>query len=223
MGIPFAILAFLSIPEIPKATIPLITKARNKGSVLRLFKNTPVLFVIYGLVFLTMFFLYANVIFIPKLVEGFGTVNPFFIGILLSVMGLAGAITAFTFGKIRAKLSYIEIIVIATLFWVFGFAIMSQASSTWVAGIAIVLFGFGIGLIMPTAMVWTGESVPEAFRGRMLSYLASAGFVGQFMSPIILSPIASSLGLDNVFIIIAGVSALLFIAFLVYSRKQSNS
>ena len=44
-----------------------------------------------------------------------------------------------------------------------------------------------------------GELVPASFRGRITSYLATFGYIGQFLSPIILSPVASSLGLNAFF------------------------
>jgi hypothetical protein len=38
-------------------------------------------------------------------------------------------------------------------------------------------------------MVWIGEIVPPAFRGRFSSYLGTAGFIGQFLSPILFAPV----------------------------------
>ena len=134
-------------------------------------------------------------------------------------MGLAATVTALLYGRIRAIMSYKVIAVIVMPVWAIGFATMSQASSVWLVILAMVLFGLGMGLIGPAVTVWTGESVPAQFRGRITSYLATFGFTGQFMSPIILSPIASSLGLNAVFVVLAGVSSLLFIAFLAFLRK----
>ncbi|MFC1945471.1 MFS transporter [Chloroflexota bacterium] len=223
LGIPLGVLAFIAIPEMHGGAIQSSNTTDNKESLLSLFKNTPVLFITYGLTFLAMFFLFANVIFLPKLVERFGMANPLYIGILLSVLGIAAAIASFLYGRIRAVLSYKAIVVIAMPFWAAGFAIIPQASSIWVVGLAMMLFGFGLGVIMPAAAVWAGESVPASFRGRITSYLATSGFIGQFLSPVILSPIASSLGLNAVFIVIAGISALLFVVFLTFLRRRNRN
>ncbi len=223
IGIPLGILVFLTIPDKRKGVIKPVNAVNNKESVLRIVKNTRVLYITYGLTFLTHFFLYANVVFVPQLVERFGTVNPFHIGILLSTSGLTAAITSIAYGRIKAILSYKSIIIIVMLIWVAGATTMSRASSTAMVGLAMVLYGFGMGAMMPTAVVWTGESVPASFRGRITSYLATFGYVGQFLSPVILSPIASLFGLNTVFIIIAGISALLFFGFVIFLREKGKS
>ncbi|MFC2122688.1 MFS transporter [Bacteroidota bacterium] len=219
IGIPLGIIAFLTIPETPRGTFQTARTAGNRESVFSLLMKTPVLLVTYGLIFLTLFSLSAYIIFVPQIVQPFGIENPFYIGIIISTMGLAGTVTALVYGRIRAKMSYKAIVVMAMPVWIVGFATMSQASSVWLVILAMVLFGLGMGVIGPAVTVWTGESVPAQFRGRITSYLATFGFIGQFMSPIILSPIATSLGLNAVFIVLAGVSALVFIASLAFLRK----
>jgi len=220
VGIPLGILVFLTVPDKHKGVTESTDAVNHKESAWRIFKSIRILYITYGLTFFTHILLYANVVFVPQLVEPFGTISPFHIGILLSTMGLAAAVSSLMYGKIKAGLSYKTIVIIVLLIWVAGSIIISQASSTMMVGLAMALYGFGMGAIMPTTVVWTGESVPALFRGRLTSYLATFGYVGQFLSPVILSPIASLFGLSTVFIIIAGISTLLFIGLLFFLREK---
>ncbi|MFC1870974.1 MFS transporter [Chloroflexota bacterium] len=218
-GVPLGLLALLRIPESHSKTTQVAGSIDSSQSILGLVKNTPILYVIYGLSFLTNVLLYTIVVFIPKLVEQLGIVSPFYIGILISTSALAAGMTSLVYGRIKAKLSNKAIVVVIMAFWVIGFITMSQAFSVWAVVVSIALYGIGMGMMMPTVAIWAGELVPASFRGRITSYLATFGFVGQFLSPIIMSPLALFLGLSNMFLVIAGACSLFFILLLAYLRQ----
>ena len=219
IGLPLAFLVLLTIPETQKGAALLNSNSSSRQeSVLRIFRDTPILFIIYGITFIGSVLLYAIVVFLPNLLEQFGITNTFYIGIFISITALAGGVTSLMYGRIRAKLSYKAIVLIALALWVAGFTAISQALSSWLIGLSIVLFGIGTGMIMPAVPVWAGELVPVSFRGRITSYIATFSYTGQFLSPIILNPVASSLGLNAVFLVAGGLCALLFVLFLVLLR-----
>ena len=220
IGIPLAITVLLTIPETPKgAACPPDNLTGKQESVLNLFRDNPILFIPYGLIFLGNILLYAVIVFLPKLVEQFGITSPFYIGLFISGMALVAGALSVIYGKIRAKLSYKAIVLTALALWAVGFALASEALSIWFVVVAIILFGIGLGLIMPTVPLWVGELAPASFRGRMTSYIATFSFTGQFLSPIILSPVASSLGLNAVFLVVGAFCALIFLLFLILLRR----
>ena len=217
IGFPLCLLALLSIPktqpELPAAT------ADKETTVLRLLRENPTLFVIYWLIFLNMVFFFSLVVFLPEILKQLGMTSTFHIGLFISAMGLMGGITALMYGRIRAKFSYKTIVAITLALWVVGFITLSQASTSLLVGLSAALFGVGQGMVMPTAPLWAGELVPASFRGRITSYLATFGLIGQFLSPIILSPLASSLGLNGLFLAMAVTCALLLALFLMLFRR----
>ena len=220
IGLPLAFLALLTIPETQKgADLPTNNLLGKQESVFRIFRDTPVLFIIYSIAFIGSVLLYVIVVFLPNLLEQFGITNTFYIGIFISITALAGGVTSLMYGRIRAKLSYKAIVLIALALWVAGFTAISQAFSSWLIGLSIVLFGIGTGMVMPAVPVWAGELVPVSFRGRITSYIATFTYTGQFLSPIIMNPVASSLGLNAVFLVAGGLCALLFLLFLVLLRR----
>ena len=219
IGLPLAFLAFFSIPESQKGTARQTEGVTKAESVLRLFRGTPVLFLPYGLIFIGNILLYAIIVFLPKLVGQFGITSSFHIGTFISTVGLAGGVTSLFYGKIKERLSFKTLVVIALALWAAGFATVSQAPFSWVISLAIVLFGMGMGITMPTVSLWVGELVPASFRGRMTSYITLFSYTGQFLSPIILSPIDSSLGLNTLFLAIGLTCAVFFILFLVLVQR----
>ncbi len=220
IGLPLALLALLTVPGTQRGAARLVNNSPGEqASVLGIVRANPILVIVYSFIFVANILLYAIILFVPKLVEQFGITNTFYVGIFISISALAGAGIALIYGKIKARLSYKGIVLIILALWVAAFTTISQAFSVWLLVFSIVLFGIGLGMTMPTVPVWVGELVPASFRGRMTSYIATFSFVGQFLSPIILSPVESSLGLHAVFLVVGVACTLLFLLFVFLLRK----
>ena len=206
VAIPIGLLAIAFVPE------PIIghqhgPNSQSSISVLSIFRKSPVLFIIYGLIFFGNLLLYSIVVFLPQLLEGFGVSSTFRIGLFITAMTASGGVTAFVYGKIRLRFSYPGIVTMAVALWMLAFTLMSQATGTWMIVIAVALFGVSQGLIMPTVMAWVGSVVPPSFRGRFSAYLGTFGFVGQFLSPIVFAPVFLLLEFQGVFLAGAGIGA----------------
>lgn len=213
VAIPIALLTIAAVPE------PIIhqqseSNPQSSTSVLTIFRDGRVLYIIYGLIFTGNLFLYAFIIFLPQLLEGFGISNTFKIGLFITFITAAAGVTAFVYGKIRSHFSYHVIATIAAALWLLSFSIISLAPGVWIIAVALVLYGVSQGLILPTVMVWVGDVVPRSFRGRFSSYLGTFGLAGQFLSPILLAPVFMQLGFKGVFLTCAGVGAFWFILLL---------
>lgn len=212
LGIPLGFFAFITMPETHRR------KTQDKGSVLKVFRINPVLFAIYGLLFLTMILLYTIVVFLPQLLETMDISNPFYISLFLAVGALSAGLTSLMYEKIKSRLSYKLIAFIALSLWTVGFITISQASSSVIIAASVALFGVGQGMVIPATMVWAGETVAISFRGRIISYLLAFAFIGQFSSTILFGPVSLSIGLNGVFLIAGGICALL-LAISVVMRK----
>jgi len=221
IGFPIALVAFLATPETNRSTDhPAVDVMKNKQeSTFNIFRSMPILFLPYGLVFVGNILLYAIIVFMPKLVEQFGITSSFYVGMFISTVGLAGGITSLFYGRIKARLSFITIVKTSLLLWSAGFILISQALFVWLISLSIIFFGIGMGMVIPTITVWVGELVPASFRGRMTSYITLFSYTGQFLSPIILSPVESSLGLNPLFLVIGITCVFLLILSLVLLRR----
>ena len=219
IGLPIAFIAFLAIPKTQKsADYPANGAANKKESTFRIFRSTPILFLTYGLAFVGNILLYAIIVFMPKLVEQFGVTSSFYVGTFISTVGLAGGTASLFYGRIKARLSFNSIVKISLFLWSVGFILISQAPFLWLISVSIIFFGIGMGMVIPTISVWVGELVPASFRGRMTSYITLFSYTGQFLSPIILSPMETALGLTTLFLVIGATCVFLLVLFLILLR-----
>lgn len=69
-----------------------------------------------------------------------------------------------------------------------------------------IIFGFGIGIVQPVLYGRLAEFAPAHLRSSVLAAGTGAGFLGQFLCPILLAPALNHLGLANVFYVAAGVA-----------------
>jgi ACDE family multidrug resistance protein len=221
IGFPIALMALIAIPETRRSPDhPINNAATGQDSTFRLFRSLPILLIPYGLAFFGNILLYSIIVFMPSMVEPFGITSSFYIGIFISMTGLAGGVTSLFYGRIKARVSFRTIVKISLLLWSVGFLTLSQAPFAWVVSVSIIFFGVGMGMVIPTVSLWVGELVPAAFRGRMTSYITLFSYTGQFLSPIILSPIESSLGLNNLFLVVGITCVFLLLLFLVLLRDR---
>ena len=215
-SLPLCFLAFGTMPETPRE------ESKNEGaggSILGIYKSTPILFAIYGLMFLSMVLLYVIVVFLPQLLGEMGITNTFYISLFVVTAAIASGLISLNYKVIRSKLSYKMIVLVTLAFWAVGFITISQAFSVWIIVIGVVFFGIGRGMILPAIMVWIGEKVPFWFRGRAVSYLGTLGFIGQFLSPILFGQSVPIWGLDSVFLVAGALNALVFLLFLVCMKS----
>jgi ACDE family multidrug resistance protein len=221
LAIPIGLLAVAAVPE-PAIQHRAAAESNGRTSVFGIFRQSPALLIIYGLMFFGNVLLYCIVIFLPQLLESFGITSTFRIGLFITAMTGAAGVTAFIYGKIRSRFTYRVIVTIAVALWTVAFTVISQAPGSRVIAMAVALFGVSQGLILPTVMVWVGDVVPRSFRGRFSSYLGTFGFIGQFLSPILFAPVLMLLGLKGVFLVGAGVGAAWFLMLLFTAGRAAK-
>lgn len=198
LGIPLGILAALTVPDV-QADGGATSGPADERSVLGILRSTPLLVAVYGLMFLTNLLLYANVVYYPPLLEEFGVDTPIVISLYLSVLGLSGGVSAALYDRIRRRFDYRELAGIAFGLWTVAFPLATVASSPAFAVVPMVLYGLGQGLVFPTVLLWVEELVPRSYQGRFSSYVAMAGYVGQFLSPVLFGPVVAAFGVRAVF------------------------
>lgn len=209
LALPLGVLAFVTVPE-PTVAATRDSEASTGGvrGVVKVFARIPLLPLVYGLYFAANALLYAIVVYYPQLLAGFGVSSSFVISLYLSVQGLAGGLSAYFYDRIRRRFDYRQITLSALALWVVGFGIAAVASSVVLAVLPVILFGIGQGLVFPTVLLWVEELVPADRQGQFSSYVAMAGYVGQFLSPVLFGLVASPFGVQSVFAAAAGFAAI---------------
>jgi MFS family permease len=221
LGVPIGFLAWITIPEIqhrPKAVQP--SAPVKEKTLSKIFRNNPIIFVIYAFGLLTMMLLYTYVTFIPQLLgKSFGITNTFIISSYLGAMGFAAAVSSLLYRRIKAKLPYKMIVLVALALWAVGFLLLSQIITEVAMIVSIVLYGIGQGIVMPMLILWIGDRIDLSFRGRIISYLTTFYFVGQFLPPVIFNPIFSAFDFNGVFLV-AGIGCAISCVLFSYGMKK---
>jgi MFS family permease len=192
--------------------------AEDRTSILEVFRSNPILLLIYGLLFLSSLLLYLIVAFLPQLLERLGISDSLRISLFIAAMTTAAGLASFLYGRIKARLSYFSIAAIVLALWATGFTVIFLPLPTLTIVAGAMLYGFGQGILGPALMVWAGETAPASFRGRVLAYLGTFGFFGQFLSPIAFGAVLPWVGLDGVFLLGGVVCALAFVSLLIGMR-----
>jgi MFS transporter, ACDE family, multidrug resistance protein len=85
------------------------------------------------------------------------------------------------------------------------------------------LFGISFGLVTPSLYNILAHLAPDHLQSSILATGIGAGFLGQFLSPLILGGILSTAGLKGVFYSCAGVAIALSLSLLIPFKPRPNS
>ena len=147
------------------------------------------------------------------------------VGLALSVQGLAGAIIALQFGKIKSRLSFSEIFIMIFIFFGINHVILSFTDDFSSVILALIFGGLGIGLLPANINVWLASVVPSDLRGRAVGGLTMSLFIGQFLTPIISQPFLARLGISGMFFsfgILSFIAASIFVFISFISRNRQS-
>ncbi|WP_336364847.1 MFS transporter [Halalkalicoccus salilacus] len=198
--LPLGLLAVVTIPETKRSRDS--TRVRSDAGiagVVAILRRRPVLLSVYVLYFAANAFLYSIVVFYPQLLAGLGITSSLSISFYLSANGIAGGISAAIYDRLVARTSRHVLVVIALALWIGAFMGATLASSALTAVPTVVAFGLGQGLVFPSAFAWIEALAPPDRQGQFSSYLASSGYTGQFVSPVLFGLVVPPFGVRGVF------------------------
>lgn len=219
LGLPLALLVGLMLREQSSSrTKPAAIDVNNKLSKVLGHPLALRLLLTLGLVSVAM---YAVVIYSPlylKATIGAGTVLN---GIVLASRALgAAAVSALGARRLARILGVAQATAV-------GFGLMALMLATipllsqlsWIL-LTAVLFGVGFGLVLPNLYSALADLAPSELRSSVLAAGTGAGFLGQFLSPILLGPVLGYGGLGGVFYAAACVSVIAGLLLFTSSRKK---
>jgi ACDE family multidrug resistance protein len=169
------------------------------AEVASVFRERPSLLAVYLLYFGANALLYTIVVFYPQLLEGLGITSSFSISLYLAANGFAGGVSAALYDRFVKRTTRHVLVAAAFALWIAGFGVATVADSTAGAVPPVVAFGLGLGLVFPSAFAWIEALAPIERQGQFSSYLASAGYTGQFLSPVLFGPLVPLFGVRGVF------------------------
>jgi len=126
-------------------------------------------------------------------------------GLALSTLTMAYALAALMYGRLAKMIDRFGILTLAFGLIGSGFLLLSLAVGWTMILAGLIVGGLGLGWMVPNLNLWLANGTPASVRGRAMGGLATALFLGQFLSPIISQPASSALGLGGVFLGTSGI------------------
>ena len=205
LGLPLAVLAQLLLNQkhLNKRSSSTPTSTKQLAQVLQ----RPQIWMLLLIIGLTSVAMYAVVIYAPLYLKQTIGVGTLLNGIVLASRAVGAALVS-AIGSRRLAQSLGTTKAIAV-----GFALMTVTLVTipflhqlgWILLTAI-LFGVGFGITLPNLYDSLAEITPKEMGSSILAAGTGAGFLGQFLSPIVLGPVLAFSGMESVFYAAAGVT-----------------
>ncbi len=168
--------------------------------------------------FLGMLCFYVMPVQLPFLLQSNFGVSNSMVGLAISISTMTGALISFNYGKIKSRLTFMQIYALCFGLMGIGYQIIALANSYALILIGLGVGGLGMGLIMPNGNLCLLSHVNKKRWGRATGAMASAIFLGQFLSPLFSAPLANSWSIPQTFAFTSGSLFLLVIATFLLDR-----
>lgn len=218
LGLPLAVLAALTLRQPSK---PTKTKTDEASFMLRQVlgnRQTLWLLLTLGVASVVM---YTGVTYAPLYYKQVIKAGPVVNGIILASRAIgAAAVSAFGARRLSQRLGLAKAIAV-------GFGLMALTIGiipllrqlNWIM-LTAVLFGVGFGIVLPSLYDALANLAPVKLRSSVLAAGTGAGFLGQFLSPILLGSVLSYKGLSGVFYAAATLSVVAAVFLLLFGSKR---
>lgn len=201
--VPF-LLYFFSLIILPFSIYYLKEPKINKRNKIKTSIKSPIIIWLVFINVMTMWILFFIIpVQIPFYLKSIGVEKNTLIGIAIASSTFFSAFAAFSYSKIKNKLSFTQIFSIGYLLMGFGYACIAFGNSYEIVLLAMLLAGLGMGLMIPNANVWVMQLAPPEIRGQEIGKLTTFWFIGQFLSPILLLPLLNFFSQQQLFEILA--------------------
>ncbi|BBH68838.1 MFS transporter [Actinoplanes sp. OR16] len=136
---------------------------------------------------------YALIVELSFVLDEVGVTATATIGALSALMSLATAAAAGSFAKLSSQTPR-TLLPIAFGLSAAGFLIIAATGSVPVITLGAVLTGAGTGLLLPTLLTWATNGLSFDERGRGTGLWTGTLFIGEFLSPILITAIGAAVG-----------------------------
>ncbi|GIE75562.1 MFS transporter [Actinoplanes philippinensis] len=136
---------------------------------------------------------YALIVELSFVLDEAGVTATATIGALSALMSLATALAAGSFAKLSGRTPR-QLVPVAFGLSAAGLLVIWSSGAVPVITVGAVLTGAGTGLLLPVLVTWATNGLSFAERGRGTGLWTGTLFVGEFLSPILITALAGAFG-----------------------------
>jgi MFS transporter, ACDE family, multidrug resistance protein len=203
LAVPLAVACAAALPAMPAETAG---AEAPDGGLRALARRSPDLIGSYAMQLIGAVLLYAMLVLLPLRLAELAVTDPRYVAICVAALSAAMTAVGFGYALLRARLGDRALVTLAFFVWLAALASLSIVQQPVVLGAAAALFGIGMGVAVPALTVLVAEAAPAPLRGRATSLSASATFLGQAASPLLLGPIVSATSITTGFAVAAALA-----------------
>lgn len=211
LGLVFTVLALFLVSETAKPTAA-IFESSNESLLSWLPVRFAVLAVIIGSI------TYLPVVYMPFVLRDAGVSSP----LLISLVGLADAILtalmAMNFARSRRYLSSSGRFIFSFLCTGAGLFVVAAWPSVIGVVIGMMVFGLGLGWVVPNLMTTAAAFVTQHQQGRTVGVIKGAHYLAAPLCVLAIEPVTRAFGPTSAFLMAAALSGALVLIFLVSRR-----
>lgn len=122
---------------------------------------------------------------------------------VLVIRALASMVSRFLLGKLTLKFGFQKLLLFSIVYSSISCAMAFFSTSSLYLLIVMLIAGFALGVGQPMTMVWVSKTSKEEERSFAISIRLAANRLGQFGMPALSGLVASALGVDSVFWVMA--------------------
>ncbi len=128
-----------------------------------------------------------------------GYSSPGMTGSALGILMLSGGSLALLYGRVQRAIGYVGVFALGYGAMALGFVLLALAATplAWFAGAAAV--GAGYALVSPGFVTLALGLAPLRWRGTAGGVLTASVFMGQFLSPLVSTPMIATYGYESLF------------------------
>jgi MFS family permease len=185
---------------------------------------------VYGLILTAQIIFYTIPIHLPFFLKTTFDASATKSGLAIALVTFFAGSTSLIYGRIKGRIGYVYIMVVAFLLIGLGYGIISSSVQVHWLFLGLTTIGIGFGLFMPNVNTWLAEVAPEKVRGRVMGGITTFVFLGQFLSPIATQPIKLEVGIpglylaSGIFLALTAIGMILFRTMLIrLCERVSNA
>lgn len=185
--------------------------------------NVPLIGFIMLMSFLAMAFYYLMPVQLPFLLMGLGITDPGLAGFALAGATLTSGLAAMRFQKLRMRTSVPTVYAVSLTAMGIGYIGVAISSSYPMIAASTLIGGIGLGLFFPNGSSWLIGVTPPRLRGRIVGGMTASVFLGQFISPLMTTPLSNRFGYAGGFALVAVVLLAGAAAFMSWAWRARRS
>jgi len=158
-----------------------------------------------GLLALVQVVFYLLPVQLPFVLEEVFGRGPATTGLFVAIPPLAYAVASLTSARFSAGRRRGTVVAVAFGVTGVGYLAVGLAPDLAVVAPGLLIGGAGLGLLVPNLVGWVAQAAPARLRGRLMGVMTSALFLGQFLSPVVWSPVVRLVGRQAALTVAAAV------------------